>query len=200
VKRHPSLVSLSRDHHHALVLARDARRDAGDIAKRFEEELAPHFALEERELVRRCVDYGEPLATLAKRVVADHEALRALVASPSDFGAKLEEHVRFEEREWFPAIEEHLCMPKLPAGVAPYKQTAVFDARTVPDGLRRSHRLKAETWGEIVVEQGRVVYVLEDDDEWSIALRPGLVGVVAPERPHHVEPDDDARFFVRFSK
>jgi len=294
VKRHPGLASLSRDHHHALVLAREARgllpddtRDPAafiaELRRRFVGELAPHFAIEERELVGRSVASGEPLASLAARVVADHDALRAMVASlePSGlesqceaFGARLEEHVRFEERAWFPALEEHLgsdalarlaaalrpappsaivgfrqddegafvaelacghaqhvrhrpplenrpwvtteagrrelvgtalpcplCrMPKLPADVAHYKQTALFDARSVPAGLKRSHTLKAGTWAEIVVEQGRVLYVLEDDGDMSVVLHSGVVGVVAPERPHHVEPDDDARFFVRFSK
>lgn len=231
---------LSRDHHHALVLAREARgwlpedtRDPlvfiAEVRRRFDAELEPHFAIEEHELVTRSVAHGEPLASLAARVVADHGALRSMVGSfdPPDlasqcaaFGARLEEHVRFEEREWFPALEEHLGtdalarladalrpaedsaarMPVLPADVAPYKQTAVFDARTVPAGLKRSHATKAGTWGEIVVEQGRVLYVLEDEGDMTVVLHPGVVGVIAPERPHHVEPDDDARFFVRFSK
>lgn len=294
MKRHPSLASLSRDHHHALVLARDARRllpeqsqdrsaFIADLRRRFDAELAPHFVIEERELVGRSVASGEPLASLAARVVADHDALRALVASLEPtllapqceaFGAQLEEHVRFEEREWFPALEEHLgsdvlarlvgalrpappspvvgfrqddegafvaelacghaqhvrhrpplesrpwvtteagrrafvgkalpcplCrMPRLPSDVAPYKNTGVFDARSVPAGLKRSHALEEDTWGEIVVEHGRVLYVLEDEGDMGVVLRPGVVGVIAPERPHHVELDEDARFFVRFSK
>ena len=55
MKRHPSLASLSRDHHRALVLARDVRRalpDASalvaDVRRRFARELEPHFAIEER--------------------------------------------------------------------------------------------------------------------------------------------------------
>lgn len=245
MKRHPSLASLSRDHHHALVLARDARRwlpehapasvFIAELRRRFDGELADHFAAEERELVSRSVALGEPLASLAARIVADHDALRAVVASlePASlasqcatFGARLEAHVRFEEREWFPALEEHLGsnalsdladalragrpdaalppplsrMPELPSDVAPYKQTAIFDARSVPAGLKRSHALKADTWGELIVEQGRVLYVLEDEEDMAVMLSPGVVGVIPPERPHHVELDDDARFFVRFSK
>lgn len=237
VKRHPSLAPLSRDHHRALVFAREARRMPGvdsdatltmaALRRRFEEELAPHFLVEETELVGRCVACGE-LATLAAQVLADHAALRALVAAlePATlrsgceaFADRLEAHVRFEERSWFPALEAQLGtdvldalaavldhprpsggMPTLPSDVAPYKNTAVFDAETVPAALKRSHSLKADTWGEIVVEQGSVRYVLEDEEDRSLVLRPGVVGVIAPERPHHVEPADDARFFVRFSK
>jgi hypothetical protein len=62
VKRHRGLASLSRDHHHALVFARDARRllpehsqdtsaFIAELRRRFDAELAPHFAIEERELV-----------------------------------------------------------------------------------------------------------------------------------------------------
>jgi hypothetical protein len=137
VKRHPSLASLSRDHHHALALARDARRwlpghsatapaFIAEVRRRFDAELVPHFAIEERELVMRSVAHGEPLASLAGRVVADHDALRTIVASLDPplltsqceaFGARLEQHVRFEEREWFPALEEHLGSDAL-AGLA----------------------------------------------------------------------------------
>jgi tellurite methyltransferase len=292
VKRHPGLASLSRDHHHALVFARQARQwlseatpaeRIAELRRRFDTELAPHFAVEEHELVGRTLAGPEPLASLAAHVVADHDALRAMLASLQPvslgsqceaFGARLEEHVRFEEREWFPALEEHLggdaltrlaavlrpappsavvgfrqdengdfiaelgcghaqhvrhrpplesrpwvtseagrraflgtslpcalCrMPKLPTDVAVYKQTAVFDAQSVPAGLKRSHTLKADTWGEIIVERGQVLYVLEDDGDMAIVLRPGVVGVVAPERPHHVELDHETRFYVRFLK
>lgn len=305
MKRHPSLVSLSRDHHHALVLARAARgRDGppsgeagtGDpaslvarVVAQFQDELEPHFAIEERELIPRSESRGEPLASQAAHVVADHTALRAMItalASPASlpdpladrlaqldaFGARLEEHVRYEERTWFPTLEaelgsealarltsslraapvsqirsfheddeghfvaelacghtqhvrhrppwerrewvtteqgrrEHIgakltcpmCrMPKLPPDVTEYKRTAEFDAQTVPKGLRQSHRLKAGAWGEIVVTAGRVLYVLEDEGDWGVVLRPDLSGVVGPERPHHVEPEEGARFYVRF--
>src|SRR5690606_6515324 len=89
-------------------------------------------------------------------------------------------------------------MPRLPPGVSEYKRTEEYDEHTIPAGLRRSHRLKAETWGEIVVTRGRLLYVLEDEGDLTFALRPGQPGVVAPRRPHHVEPQAGARFYVRF--
>jgi tellurite methyltransferase len=88
-------------------------------------------------------------------------------------------------------------MPQLPAAIAEYKRTARFDAGTVPVALTRSHRLKRGTWGEIVVTSGRVLYVLEDDD-LALMLQPGIVGRIAPERPHHVELQGDAAFYIRF--
>ena len=46
--------------------------------------------------------------------------------------------------------------------------------------------------------QGRVLYVLEDEGDLGFMLTPERVGIVAPTRPHHVTPQKDARFYVRF--
>jgi tellurite resistance-related uncharacterized protein len=89
-------------------------------------------------------------------------------------------------------------MPRLPSTVAEYKRTPTFDAATTPAGLRARHTTKAGVWGEIVVLEGRVLYVIEDEADAGFILRPGVPGAIAPEAPHHVEPYDDARFFVRF--
>jgi tellurite methyltransferase len=89
-------------------------------------------------------------------------------------------------------------MPSLPTGVAEYQRTAIFDATTTPAALRARHTTKAGVWGEIVVVEGRVLYVIEDEKDASFVLRAGLSGPIAPGAPHHVEPYDDARFYVRF--
>lgn len=89
-------------------------------------------------------------------------------------------------------------MPRLPDSVAEYKRTAIFDEATTPAGLRARHTTKSGVWGEIVVLEGRVLYVLEDEEDASFILRPGLAGPIAPGVPHHVEPYDGGRFFVRF--
>lgn len=88
--------------------------------------------------------------------------------------------------------------PELPDDVTEVRRTATFDATTTPKGLRKSHRLKEGSWGEIVVTHGTLRYVLEDEGDRAIMLSPTRSGVVAPGRPHHVEPAADARFFVRF--
>jgi tellurite resistance-related uncharacterized protein len=89
-------------------------------------------------------------------------------------------------------------MPRMPPCATVYRSTEVFDAASVPAGLLRSHRLRPGTWGRIVVLQGRVRYVLEDEGELMFMLRPGVDGVVAPGRPHHVAPDADAALQVHF--
>lgn len=89
-------------------------------------------------------------------------------------------------------------MPRLPAEAEVYQQTAVFEAETTPKGLRRRHTTKPGTWAEIVVEAGHVHYVLEDADDLTFVLTETQSGVVAPGRPHHVDPQPGARFYVRF--
>ncbi len=92
-----------------------------------------------------------------------------------------------------------LCrMPALPPGLVEYKRTAEFNAASVPVALTKSHTLKAGTWGELVVLEGHVLYVLEADEDAVVVLGPGVSGVIAPLAPHHVDPSEGARFFVRF--
>jgi tellurite resistance-related uncharacterized protein len=89
-------------------------------------------------------------------------------------------------------------MPRIPSTAVEYKRTAIFDEATVPAGLRARHTTKGGVWGEIVVLEGRVLYVIEDEDDASFILLPGVPGAIAPGAPHHVEPYGGARFFVRF--
>ncbi len=119
MKRHAALLQLSREHHTALKLARQARIacDAGDddgIAKAarlirasFPIELEAHFQTEEQDLLPAMAAHGE--IELVRRTLAEHAELRELNcrlaepdhASLSRFATLLSEHVRFEERELF---------------------------------------------------------------------------------------------------
>lgn len=123
--RHPSLLSLSREHHHALVLAKRAARaaeaDSSEqlamcrlLADSFAAELNPHFLCEERDLPSKLTS-AEDLALLAQ-MHDDHASLRQLAAGLArgetqylaEFAGQLAAHVRFEERELFPAVEQNL--------------------------------------------------------------------------------------------
>lgn len=87
----------------------------------------------------------------------------------------------------------------LPTGLDHVRTTPTFDVGSVPAGLRRSHEVAAGVWGRLVVSAGSVVFV----DEPSGARRvigPGAAQVIPPARPHHVEPDADARFAVEFHR
>ena len=122
MKRDPRLHPLSHEHHQALVLARRATRAASadgdrqtevwnEVVRTFHQDLAPHFAIEE-EVILPALD-NESHAHLAQRTRDEHVELRRLVCdNPQEtkdrlasFGAFLHDHVRFEERELFPALE-----------------------------------------------------------------------------------------------
>ncbi len=127
MKRSPALQALSREHHTALVLAKAcasaaASKDAEKIAAQcarvkrvFEQELEPHFRLEEEQLLPRMHAAGE--MALVERTLQEHSDLRALATSiglggdaetlPA-FAELLASHVRFEERELFETAERLL--------------------------------------------------------------------------------------------
>ncbi|SDH96168.1 hemerythrin domain-containing protein [Propionivibrio dicarboxylicus] len=123
MKRSAFLITLSREHHTALVWAKRAQRGSGEEATAlmpslvglFERELAPHFAAEEADLLPLLHAHGQ--AALAARTLAEHATLRAEAARLRDgcaaalapFGRALADHVRFEERELFPVIESILA-------------------------------------------------------------------------------------------
>jgi tellurite resistance-related uncharacterized protein len=85
----------------------------------------------------------------------------------------------------------------LPADVAPYKRTPIFNQDTVPAGLRRSHSTKPGVWGVIHVLEGRLRYRIYDPASEQV-LSPDVPGIVRPAQLHEVEPLGPVRFFVEF--
>jgi hemerythrin-like domain-containing protein len=124
MKRSEALRSLSRDHHHALVIAQDLRQaeDPPRAARHFlefwKQHGEPHFRVEEEVLLPLRAYLGKPDAEAAARVAREHLSIRraamALESGRSsldqvhDLGKELEDHVRFEERELFPLLEADL--------------------------------------------------------------------------------------------
>ena len=127
MRRAEALRALSRDHHVALVVARLLRRagadDAEEARRRFlafwEEHGRGPFRAEEEVLLPTYVLRGaEPDLDLVQRILLDHLLIRAAaarLAGPAAghqelnaLGARLDEHVRIEERRLFPLIERAL--------------------------------------------------------------------------------------------
>jgi iron-sulfur cluster repair protein YtfE (RIC family) len=140
MKRTPELRTLSEDHHHGLVHARQLRRateadEAGSTkaaVKGFldfwQKDTALHFRKEEEVLLPVMARYGgdlsrEPLVEM----IEDHARIRGLVMRLSDeaiggnirletlheIGERLEAHICLEERVVFPLIEELLSKAAL---------------------------------------------------------------------------------------
>lgn len=123
MKRHSALQPLSREHHGALVLALACTRAASSgsdekiraacerVVRQFESDLEPHFRQEEA-LLPLLRDAGQD--ELVRRTLDDHARLRAMAkllcgrdtVCMGDFGKTLSDHVRFEEQELFPIIEQ----------------------------------------------------------------------------------------------
>ena len=140
MKRHASLVPLSRDHHHGLVLARrlilgrstnpradwpaDPAQQAARLVEFFETDLRPHFELEEAHVfpaaARDLVD-GD---SCTRALIAEHETMRAMIrdldATPASrlrerltaFGELLEAHIHTEERILFEQMQD-ACAPRV---------------------------------------------------------------------------------------
>jgi len=123
MRRDLRLRELSRDHHHALVLARFIQamcvRDCltedalAIVRERFTSEIVPHFHIEETLLSAL---EGAGVDSLVERTRSEHATMLRLLeeagaTDPSplrELARLLVEHVRFEERELYPACEERL--------------------------------------------------------------------------------------------
>ena len=139
MKRHKSLFSLSHEHQHGLALALKLKYPKrqlsssneaeiselkSELADKYENILRKHFRKEERYLVPGFEDNN-----LMKQMLGEHIKLEGLynkIVSNSEgwkleqqrdklnlFGELLDLHIRFEERELFPMIEESLSEEQL---------------------------------------------------------------------------------------
>lgn len=122
--RDPALVPLSRDHHHALVQVLDLRRAAGNpvAARRFlaflASDLEGHMSDEEEVVLKAATGDPEGVA----RILREHALLREMAAGLArdlDAGRDpapamdavatlLHDHVRYEERVFFMALQAAL--------------------------------------------------------------------------------------------
>lgn len=129
IKRSPVLVDLSRDHHFGLLLVWkirqgfknniDLKRLSSYIVFFFENDLLRHFKEEETLLFTKLDEQSE----LRIQAEADHAVIYQLVEQIKQhidddkliklFVDKLEEHIRFEERQLFNHIQTCLSENEL---------------------------------------------------------------------------------------
>jgi iron-sulfur cluster repair protein YtfE (RIC family) len=127
MKRHRALHQLSRDHHHALVVAQRLKRSEDESAlgardaflDYWHRDGREHFQEEEEILLPACAGYLDVRQSIFAEVLTDHVRIRHLAAELGEndrpvvgalheLGLELERHVRREERELFPLIERSL--------------------------------------------------------------------------------------------
>ena len=134
------MAPLSREHHGALILAQLLKKGAAvykglpvdlpgkaDYAIRFyRDELIKHFNEEEQVVIKKIKGVNVDLDRLANEITEEHKELRVsfsaikntddLATQLDKLGRRLEQHIRKEEREFFPLIQE-LCSEKLLAEI-----------------------------------------------------------------------------------
>ena len=129
IRRHQSMVSLSRDHHFGLLLVWKIRQGLKkDVAAErisqyvlyfFDEDLKLHFKEEEEELFA----YLPTTDTLRLQAEKEHQQIYELIhrldQSPNNstlltqFADTLEAHIRFEERTLFNHLQQTLSEAQL---------------------------------------------------------------------------------------
>jgi hemerythrin-like domain-containing protein len=137
MKRHPSLIPLSRQHHEGLITARLIQRDAPpykglptDLEGKkqyyldfYRLHLQPHMQLEDRVLFPFVLVLQAELEPLITELKQEHQHIHMLTGGlrfegdlPEqlhELGALLETHIRKEERVFFERIQELLSEPEL---------------------------------------------------------------------------------------
>lgn len=134
MKRHKSLISLSNDHQHVLSLALKLKYSKKPLSStlqeeisslkktlfdKFEKDIRPHFLLEEtclvplfenNALLNQMLDEHKKLEGLYNKITKNTENwdLNHQREKLNLLGELLDLHIRFEERELFPMIEEAL--------------------------------------------------------------------------------------------
>ena len=129
MKRHESLIALSHDHHHGLMLAQlikmgapeykglptDLTGKVNHVKETWEKELKLHFENEEKILFSFVKGRATELDMLIEEILEEHIQIKNLIKSLdlaenqedilNILGTKLEEHIRKEEREVFQKIQ-----------------------------------------------------------------------------------------------
>jgi hemerythrin-like domain-containing protein len=131
--RDKNLIPLSHQHQHALALCVrldralqvgevEAEAWQAEIQQIFEQEIAVHFAAEEKEVFPAAVRFPD-LQSLIDELLAEHGVLRGLFAQAASrtlgvtglqgFADALSRHIRREERELFEAMQRFMTADEL---------------------------------------------------------------------------------------
>lgn len=143
--RDDRLARLSRDHHHALVLALRIQRELpraddraataliNDTVRFWSTGLQPHIEAENGALLSRIAARGDEGLALAGRLQREHRELDEAItlvrsgsghtdrhAALTHFGSLLGAHIRWEERDLFEWLQSHLDEDELREAAATF--------------------------------------------------------------------------------
>lgn len=130
MKRHEALAPLSREHHGSLILAQllkkgapafkglpvDNKDKARYALEQFKQTIKKHFEKEET-MLETAIDCHADIKRLATGIIEEHRQLTRLFLSMETtalledtmdkLGRTLEDHIRKEERELFPLLQQY---------------------------------------------------------------------------------------------
>lgn len=87
---------------------------------------------------------------------------------------------------------------ELPDGLTLVRSSPQWTEQTVPAGLLRAHRLASGTWGQIVVDEGQLRFIMSVEPPIDIVLVPGSSQAIPPDVEHHVQPLGPVRLAIDF--
>lgn len=97
------------------------------------------------------------------------------------------------------ALDCPLCdRAELPEDLRVVRTTATWDERTMPDGLRRAHRIGSGVWARLRVERGWLRFQACTSPALDVLVGPGDAQAIPPEVEHHVAPQGAVSFSVEF--
>ena len=87
---------------------------------------------------------------------------------------------------------------ELPDALRFVRSTPVWDERTLPGGLRRTHRVAGGTWGRITVHEGRLRFRARTEPPLDVVIGPDMTQAIPPDVEHDVTPLGVVRVSVDF--
>jgi tellurite methyltransferase len=125
-------------------------------------------------------------------------------------GQHVRHHPPFQLREWVLDADgraRRLGTPldcpwcdrtELPECAEFVRSSPEWDENTIPAGLRRAHRLAADTWGRITVRRGALRFIAQTEPALDTVLGAGSTHVIPPEVSHEVHPLGSVCFSIDF--
>ena len=87
---------------------------------------------------------------------------------------------------------------EIPADLVVVRTTATWDEDSMPNALRRTHRVASGTWGRLRVDRGRVRFVAQTTPVTDVIVDVNQPQGIPPDVEHFVEPQGPVRFTVEF--
>lgn len=87
---------------------------------------------------------------------------------------------------------------ELPDGLVGVRTAGPFDDESLPEGLRRDHRVADRTWGVLRVLDGTVRFTMATAPPLDRTLRAGDEQTIPPDVAHALEVDGPVRLQVDF--